>query len=125
MQKGKPAGSSGAQQQSKPLLDADGMVISKPLHRFGMYNDSRLENTFRRRVDRLVDAPPNMFSRRVHVFTYAIMFVAGTYVAMYQDFGDREHCFSSLRRWYFRKLNSWWSLSTEEEKELRERGRLK
>ncbi|KAJ2860434.1 hypothetical protein GGI22_002717 [Coemansia erecta] len=113
------------QQQSRPAVDAQGMVISYPLNRSGMYTSARLEDKYRRRVDRLAQGPPNKFSRRVQALTYVLMFGVGAYTVLYKDFGQREHCFSGLRRWYFKKVNSWWSLSSEEEKELRERGQLK
>ncbi|KAJ1667479.1 hypothetical protein IW140_004897 [Coemansia sp. RSA 1813] len=115
----------GGQQRSKPILDAQGMVISHPLNRNGMYTNARLEDKYRRRVDRLAEGPPNMFSRRLHALTYVLMFGVGVYTVLYKDYGQREHCFSGLRRWYFKKVNSWWTLSSEEEKELRERGQLK
>ncbi|KAJ2701116.1 hypothetical protein FB645_004778 [Coemansia sp. IMI 203386] len=102
-----------------------GNARSRPLHRNGLFDDARLEETFRRRVERLVQRPPSKMSRRLQAINYALMFGVGTYMVLYQDYGDRPHCFTGLRRWYFGKVNSLWALSSEEEKELRERGQLR
>ncbi|KAI8325593.1 hypothetical protein GQ54DRAFT_243860, partial [Martensiomyces pterosporus] len=98
---------------------------SRPLHRKGLYDDARLEEVFRRRVDRLAQGPPSKLSRRLQAVNYALMFSVGTYMVLYQDYGDAPHCFTGLRKWYFGKIDKFWSLSSEEEKELRERGQLK
>ncbi|KAJ2719694.1 hypothetical protein GGI07_005050 [Coemansia sp. Benny D115] len=98
---------------------------SRPLHRNGFYDDARLEEIYRRRVDRLALRPPSKMSRRLQALNYALMFGVGTYMVLYQDYGSRPHCFTGLRRWYFGKVNRFWALSSEEEKELRERGQIK
>ncbi|KAJ2076609.1 hypothetical protein H4R24_005604 [Coemansia sp. RSA 988] len=98
---------------------------SRPLHRQGLYDDPKLEEVYRRRVDRLGMRPPSKFSRRLQVINYALMFGVGSYMVLYQDYGERRHCFTGLRKWYFGKVDRLWSLSTEEEKELRERGQIK
>ncbi|KAI9502212.1 hypothetical protein GGI25_005989 [Coemansia spiralis] len=121
----KPQNSGQQQPMYQQTAGAEESMHSKPLHRRGMYDERRLEDIYRRRVDRLAEGPPNKFSRRVQVLTYSLMFGVGAYMVLYQDYGDRKHCFSGLRRWYFSKVNSWWTLSSEEEKELRERGQIK
>ncbi|KAG0235494.1 hypothetical protein BGW41_000739 [Actinomortierella wolfii] len=45
------------------------------------------------------------------------------YFALYADFGDKETCFSPLRRYYRRKVDEFWSLSEEEKRQLQEQGR--
>ncbi|KAJ1798509.1 hypothetical protein LPJ56_006780 [Coemansia sp. RSA 2599] len=110
---------------SRPLNTSNNAARSRPLHRNGLFDDARLEETFRRRVERLVQRPPSKMSRRLQAINYALMFGVGTYMVLYQDYGDRPHCFTGLRRWYFGKVNSLWTLSSEEEKELRERGQLR
>ncbi|KAI9474412.1 hypothetical protein LPJ78_004802 [Coemansia sp. RSA 989] len=100
-------------------------MISRPLHRQGLFDDARLEEKYRRRLDRLAYRPPSKFSRRLQAINYMTMLAAGTYMVLYLDFGEREHCFSGLRRWYFGKVNQLWTLSSEEERELRERGQIK
>ncbi|KAJ2762083.1 hypothetical protein IWQ56_005120 [Coemansia nantahalensis] len=99
--------------------------VSRPLRRQGLFDDARLEAVYRRRVDRLAHAPPSRLSRGIQVLTYALMFGVGTYMVLYQDYGHRRHCFTGLRQWYFGKISGFWTLSGEEEKELRERGRIK
>ncbi|KAJ1932860.1 hypothetical protein GGF37_006917, partial [Kickxella alabastrina] len=101
--------------------EGPGSISSRPLHRKGLFDDARLESIFRRRVERLVQRPPSKFSRRLQALNYTLMFGVGSYMVLYQDYGDRPHCFTGLRRWYFGKINSMWMLSSEEEKELRER----
>ncbi|KAJ2252219.1 hypothetical protein GGI13_003413 [Coemansia sp. RSA 455] len=100
-------------------------TASKPLHRKGLFDDARLEAVFRRRVDRLVQRPPSRLSRQLQALNYTLMFGVGSYMVLYQDYGDRPHCFTGLRKWYFSKVDSIWTLSSEEEQELRERGRLR
>ncbi|KAJ1951336.1 hypothetical protein FBU59_000218 [Linderina macrospora] len=100
-------------------------IGSQPLRRKGFYDDARLEEVYRRRIERLSHGPPSKLSRRLQVINYALMFGVGSYMVLYQDFGDKPHCFTGLRRWYFSKVDSFWSLSKEEESELRERGQLK
>ncbi|KAJ2157029.1 hypothetical protein GGF46_004791 [Coemansia sp. RSA 552] len=98
---------------------------SRPLHRYGLYDNPKLEERYRRRVDRLALRPPSRTSRGLQVANYALMFGVGTYMVLYQDYGDRPHCFRGLRQWYFGKIDRMWALSAEEEQELRERGQLR
>ncbi|KAJ1731028.1 hypothetical protein LPJ61_002730 [Coemansia biformis] len=98
---------------------------SRPLHRQGLFDDARLEEIYRRRVERLAQGPPSRISRGIQALTYALMFGVGTYMVLYQDYGKRQHCFTGLRKWYFGKVNRLWTLSGEEEKELRERGQIR
>ncbi|KAJ2780238.1 hypothetical protein GGI15_003613 [Coemansia interrupta] len=116
---------SSAQPAQQGGLPAEASTRSRPLHRRGLYDDARLEEIFRRRVERLVQRPPSKMSRRLQVINYALMFGVGSYMVLYQDYGDRPHCFTGLRKWYFGKVDKMWTLSSEEEKELRERGQLK
>ncbi|KAJ2377873.1 hypothetical protein IW150_001138 [Coemansia sp. RSA 2607] len=116
---------SGAQPAQQSGLLAEASAQSRPLHRRGLYDDARLEEIFRRRVERLAQRPPSKMSRTLQVVNYALMFGVGSYMVLYQDYGDRPHCFTGLRKWYFGKVDKMWTLSSEEEKELRERGQLR
>ncbi|KAF9929357.1 hypothetical protein FBU30_001623 [Linnemannia zychae] len=62
--------------------------------------------------------------RRLHVATILLTIGTAGYFALYGDFGDKETCFSPLRRLYHRKISDFWSLSDEEKKQLKEQGRL-
>jgi len=37
------------------------------------------------------------------------------YGVLFMDFGNREHCFSAIRRAFFGKLNSWMTIRPEDE----------
>ncbi|KAJ1719519.1 hypothetical protein LPJ53_005734 [Coemansia erecta] len=116
---------SGVRTAQQSGIPAEPSTQSRPLHRRGLYDDARLEEIFRRRVERLVQRPPSKMSRRLQAINYALMFGVGSYMVLYQDYGDRPHCFTGLRKWYFGKVDTLWTLSSEEEKELRERGQLR
>ncbi|KAF9354303.1 hypothetical protein BGX26_007860 [Mortierella sp. AD094] len=62
--------------------------------------------------------------RKLHIATVVLAFGLGGYFALYADFGDRETCFTPLRKYYHRKVNDFWSLSEEEKQQLKEQGRL-
>ncbi|KAJ2357617.1 hypothetical protein IWW50_006244 [Coemansia erecta] len=109
----------------RPNVPMEPEIISRPMHRHGLYNDPRLEEKYRRRLDRLELRPPSKFSRRLQALNYAMMFGVGTYMVLFMDYGPRKHCFTELRGWFFRKIDGLWTLSKEEEKELRERGRIR
>ncbi|KAJ2493017.1 hypothetical protein IWW37_001021 [Coemansia sp. RSA 2050] len=113
----------GTEPKSAPAQEPN--IVSRPLHRRGLFDDARLEAVFRRRVERLAQGPPSKFSRQLQALNYSLMFVVGTYMVLYQDYGERRHCFTGLRKWYFSKVDSIWTLSSEEEQDLRERGRLR
>ncbi|KAJ2538187.1 hypothetical protein EV175_006516, partial [Coemansia sp. RSA 1933] len=98
--------SSGRQLRIRPEVDAQGMLLSYPLNRNGLYTSARLEDKYRRRIDRLEHAPPKKLARRMQVLTHVLMFGTGAYIVLYKNFGTHEHCFSGLRRWYFKKVDS-------------------
>ncbi|RHZ54042.1 hypothetical protein Glove_431g12 [Diversispora epigaea] len=50
--------------------------------------------------------------------------VTGAYLALYSDFGEEEHCFTSVRTWYANKKEEFWSLSEKEKRDLEEQGKL-
>ncbi|ORY31852.1 hypothetical protein BCR39DRAFT_82523 [Naematelia encephala] len=52
--------------------------------------------------------------RAVGFAAWILMAGAGTYVALFADFGDREHVFSPLRRRYQRFRSSFFTLSPAE-----------
>ncbi|KAF9141916.1 hypothetical protein BGZ88_009725 [Linnemannia elongata] len=62
--------------------------------------------------------------RKLHLATVVLAIGTAGYFTLYADFGDKETCFSPLRRFYRRKVNDFWSLSEEEKKQLKEQGRL-
>ncbi|KAG0220565.1 hypothetical protein B0O80DRAFT_492511 [Mortierella sp. GBAus27b] len=62
--------------------------------------------------------------RKVHIATLALAIGLGGYFALYADFGDKETCFTPLRRYYRRKIDNFWSLSEEEKQQLKEQGRM-
>ncbi|KAI1316656.1 hypothetical protein EDD11_009691 [Mortierella claussenii] len=62
--------------------------------------------------------------RQLHVATIILAVGTGGYFALFGDFGDKETCFTPLRKLYRRKMNEIWSLSEEEKQQLKEQGRL-
>ncbi|PVU95045.1 hypothetical protein BB561_002097 [Smittium simulii] len=48
----------------------------------------------------------------------------GVYVVLIDDFGDKPHVFSGVRKIYHNTINSFWSLSPQEKKELEDRGSI-
>ncbi|KAF9193835.1 hypothetical protein BGZ51_002158 [Haplosporangium sp. Z 767] len=62
--------------------------------------------------------------RKLHIATIILAAGIGGYFALYADFGDKENCFTPLRKYYHRKVDNFWSLSEEEKKQLKEQGRL-
>ncbi|KAJ2146139.1 hypothetical protein IW136_000698 [Coemansia sp. RSA 678] len=111
--------------KSEHSMHGDSDSISRPLHRRGLYDDPRLEDKFRRRVEMFADRPPSKFSRKLQAANYTMMFGVGIYMLLYLDYGPRRNCFTSLREWYFGKVDRLWTLSKDEEKDLREQGRIK
>ncbi|KAG0235286.1 hypothetical protein BGW42_005453 [Actinomortierella wolfii] len=62
--------------------------------------------------------------RKLHIASLVAAVGMAGYFALYADFGDKETCFSPLRRYYRRKVDEFWSLSEEEKRQLQEQGRL-
>ncbi|KAG0348458.1 hypothetical protein BG004_005187 [Podila humilis] len=62
--------------------------------------------------------------RTLHLATIVLAVGLGGYFALYADFGQKENCFTPIRKYYHRKLDDFWSLSDEEKKQMREQGRL-
>ncbi|KAF9128063.1 hypothetical protein BGW39_005372 [Mortierella sp. 14UC] len=62
--------------------------------------------------------------RKLHLATVVLAIGTAGYFTLFADFGDKETCFSPLRRLYRRKVDDFWSLSEEEKKQLKEQGRL-
>ncbi|KAG0030723.1 hypothetical protein BGZ81_002263 [Podila clonocystis] len=62
--------------------------------------------------------------RKLHLATIVIAVGMGGYFALFADFGEKETCFTPLRKFYRRKVNDFWSLSEEEKNQMKEQGRL-
>ncbi|KAF9918549.1 hypothetical protein BX616_007992 [Lobosporangium transversale] len=62
--------------------------------------------------------------RKLHIATIALAIGMSGYFALFADFGDKETCFTPIRRYYKRKVDEFWSLSEEEKQQLKEQGRL-
>ncbi|KAG0036075.1 hypothetical protein BGZ82_004737 [Podila clonocystis] len=62
--------------------------------------------------------------RKLHLATIVIAVGMGGYFTLFADFGEKETCFTPLRKFYRRKVNDFWSLSDEEKKQMKEQGRL-
>ncbi|KAG0266872.1 hypothetical protein BG011_000487 [Mortierella polycephala] len=62
--------------------------------------------------------------RKLHIATVVLVLGIGGYFTLFADFGEKETCFTPLRKYYRRKVDNFWSLSEEEKKQLKEQGRL-
>ncbi|CAH1757917.1 16871_t:CDS:2 [Entrophospora sp. SA101] len=63
-------------------------------------------------------------SRPYYIFSVGITLVTGVYLVLYADFDQKDHCFIPIRRWYKSKMDSFWTLSDKEKKELKEQGKI-
>ncbi|KAI9312199.1 hypothetical protein BX666DRAFT_2031368 [Dichotomocladium elegans] len=91
----------------------------------GAIVDLRLREKFKRRIQSPESLAPTMKARRIHLLTWAISIPLAGYVALFADFGPQDHCFSPLRRWFDAKRKAFWTLTPEEQEDLRDQGRLK
>ncbi|KAL1921923.1 uncharacterized protein VTP21DRAFT_10565 [Calcarisporiella thermophila] len=82
------------------------------------------QQKFQRRILSPASLQPSLGARRLHVGSFALSLVATTYIVFYADFGE-NHCFMPIRNWLTEKRKQFWSLSSKEEQELREQGRIK
>ncbi|KAJ3213205.1 hypothetical protein HK099_007521 [Clydaea vesicula] len=66
---------------------------------------------FRRRVlnSRKMNETPTY--RKVKVGGYFLMAFSVVYTVLFADWGDREHCYSGVRRYYYKKRREFFSLS--------------
>ncbi|KAF9575006.1 hypothetical protein EC968_004766 [Mortierella alpina] len=62
--------------------------------------------------------------RKLHIATIVAAVGLGGYFALFADFGEKETCFTPIRKYYRRKVDNFWSLSEEEKQQLKEQGRL-
>ncbi|KAI8381484.1 uncharacterized protein BYT42DRAFT_566695 [Radiomyces spectabilis] len=81
-----------------------------------------LEEKYKRRV--VAATQPKLRSRQLQLASWAISLSITGYVVLFADFGPQEHCFSSLRRWFDGKRRQFWSLSAQEQQDLKDQGRL-
>ncbi|CDS14125.1 hypothetical protein LRAMOSA06295 [Lichtheimia ramosa] len=110
--------------------------------------NAQMQERLKRRISSPQAMAPNLRSRQLHVMTWAVSLrkiqlvlplalitrqlttslyntaLVG-YVALFADFGEQEHCFSPLRRWFDEKRKQFWTLTPEEEAALRSQGQMK
>ena len=80
-------------------------ITSSAKHRPPLHTDPNIHKPIIfAKHDRKVGIGLNIFS---------VMFVA--YSVLFMDFGQKEHCFSSIRRAVFGKMNSWMTIRPEDE----------
>ncbi|KAI9596850.1 hypothetical protein BDF19DRAFT_421354 [Syncephalis fuscata] len=94
-------------------------------NKFGQYATESTKKRMAMSMHAAQRVKPPLWSRAVHMASLAMCAGYGVYALFYQDFGTEEHCFSALRRWADEKRIAFWSLSEEEEKQLRSRGLLR
>ncbi|KAI9275584.1 hypothetical protein BDA99DRAFT_495893 [Phascolomyces articulosus] len=87
--------------------------------------DKRLQEKFKRRLNTPGSLAPNLRSRQIHLLTWAIAIPLSGYVVLFADFGPEEHCFSPLRRWFNARKSKFWTLTPQEQQDLKDQGRLK
>ncbi|KAJ8661827.1 hypothetical protein O0I10_002636 [Lichtheimia ornata] len=87
--------------------------------------NAHIQERLKRRIHSPQSMAPNLRSRQLHVMTWAVSLPLVGYVALFADFGEQEHCFSPLRRWFDEKRKRFWSLTPEEEASLRSQGQMK
>ncbi|KAL1935701.1 hypothetical protein VTP01DRAFT_4841 [Rhizomucor pusillus] len=87
-------------------------------------SDPAVAERYKRRLESPQSLMPNVKSRRIHLLTWAVSIPLTAYVVFFADFGPQEHCFSPLRRWFEAKRQQFWTLSPQEQQDLKEQGRL-
>ncbi|KAI9300287.1 hypothetical protein BJ944DRAFT_244339 [Cunninghamella echinulata] len=68
---------------------------------------------------------PQLRARQIQVASWVISIGLSGYIVLFADFGSQEHCFSPIRRWFYKKRKEFWSLSPEEQQDMKDQGRLK
>ncbi|KAI8148943.1 hypothetical protein BJV82DRAFT_663291 [Fennellomyces sp. T-0311] len=87
--------------------------------------DEHLQEKYKRRLHSPASLAPKLRQRQIHLLTWAISIPLCGYVVLFADFGPEEHCFSPLRRWFNAKRSQFWTLTPQEEQDLRSQGRMK
>ena len=59
--------------------------------------------------------------RKFRIFINFMTVGLFSYSVLFMDFGNREHCFSPIRRYIFGKINSLFSINTEDEDYINKR----
>ncbi|CAO3585241.1 unnamed protein product [Absidia cylindrospora] len=87
------------------------------------YNPA-LDEKARRRLQMPQQMAPRLRARQIQVASWALSLTLSGYVVLFADFGTQEHCFSPIRRWFYGKRKQFWSLSPQEEEDMKDQGRL-
>ncbi|KAI9202180.1 uncharacterized protein BJ171DRAFT_515131 [Polychytrium aggregatum] len=72
---------------------------------------------------RLLHPRKNTVTPGVQLFmrgSYAVMAVLGVYSVLWMDWGDGDHCFRPIRRYFEQKKQEFFSLSPDDQEELRQ-----
>ncbi|KAK9765920.1 hypothetical protein K7432_005359 [Basidiobolus ranarum] len=86
--------------------------------------DPRLIGKYRRRILSAESLKPTLASKAIGFFATTFSVGIFGYFVFYHDFGMDYHCFTPIRGWAHRKRLEFWTLSSEEEQELREQGKI-
>ncbi|KAF7725190.1 hypothetical protein EC973_000356 [Apophysomyces ossiformis] len=86
--------------------------------------EPHIQEKFKRRLYSPEYVTRNVRARQVQLLSWAITLSVAGYVVFLADFGPQEHCFSSVRRWFDAKRQSFWTLSPQEREDLKEQGKL-
>ncbi|ORX59015.1 hypothetical protein DM01DRAFT_1333605 [Hesseltinella vesiculosa] len=79
----------------------------------------------KRRLEMPQQMAPKLRARQIQVASWILSAGLSGYVVLFADFGPREHCFSPIRRWFQEKRRTFWTLSSEEQQDLKDQGRWK
>ncbi|ORY96735.1 hypothetical protein BCR43DRAFT_563974 [Syncephalastrum racemosum] len=85
--------------------------------------DPKLAERYKRRLHTPGSLAPRLRARQIHILSWACSIPLAGYVVLFADFGQEEHCFSPLRRWFESKRQQFWTLTPQEQAELKEQGR--
>ncbi|CAG8455723.1 5089_t:CDS:2 [Cetraspora pellucida] len=101
----------------------------EPSPRSSQTVDPRLYEKYHRRVTKKFAQIEHerTYSPKAKLFKILRLFSYGavaTYAVLYADFGEKNHCFTSIRAWYAQKKNDFWTLSEKEVQDLKEQGKM-
>ncbi|KAI7872462.1 hypothetical protein BDF14DRAFT_1753722 [Spinellus fusiger] len=86
--------------------------------------EESVRDKYRKKLHSTEAMAPRLRARQLTVLTWALTLSVTGYVVLWADFGQQEHCFSSVRRWFDIKKTAFWTLSKEERQAMVEEGRM-
>ncbi|OBZ83808.1 hypothetical protein A0J61_08145 [Choanephora cucurbitarum] len=83
-----------------------------------------VQDRFKRRLQTPGQLAPTPRARKIQILSWALSIGLSGYIVLFADFGSERNCYTPIREWFKQKKNSFWSLSEQEKKDLKEQGKL-